>query len=297
MKILVVNSAEPEYMCDSIFHGLRSLFGESVVDFPKIEHMYNDAPPENEMVTYGRGFTMFRTLPNLSIDRTNILEKINSNFFDLIIWGSIRRNQSYLNICSIFKNNKCIAFDGEDREDFDWYVSTNIPYFKRELREISTSYLKPVGLSFPEEKIQNIISSKTQVNATVIPGFLDTYKFYNEKEYYEDYQKSLFAFTWKKAGWDCLRHHEIIFNNCIPIFLDLENCPVNTLTFLPKELLLEAKNLKGLKIISENNKPKIELDDMTFDMEKYSSLLRNIVNESKNKLTTKAMVSYVLNTI
>jgi hypothetical protein len=49
----------------------------------------------------------------------------------------------------------------------------------------------------------------------------------------------------KKAGWDCMRHYEILGNNCIPYFVGLEDCPKNTLANLPKELLLEAKDLAG----------------------------------------------------
>jgi len=297
MKVLFLNGGSPDYLCDSIFHGFKTLFGENIIDYPKIDYMYDNYPPENVRPTYGRGFTLFRTLSDVNVDRNNIVEKINDKFFDLIVWGSIRRNRNYINDFSLFETNKCIAFDGEDDQYCDLTLSSAIPYFKRELKEINNSFLNHISFSFPEEKIKNTISTKTQTTATVIPGILDTYKFHNEKDYYEDYQKSLFAFTWKKAGWDCLRHYEIIFNNCIPIFLDLENCPVHTLTFLPKELLIEAKNLKGIKIISENSKPKIEIDDDLFDMENYTKLLNAIFEESKNKLTTKAMVSYVLNKI
>jgi len=82
----------------------------------------------------------------------------------------------------------------------------------------------------------------------------------------------------KKAGWDCMRHYEILANNCIPYFIDLEDCPNYTLTNLPKELLLEAKELA-------NN----------FEEQKYFSILKELFNYTKNNLTTKQLAQYVLN--
>ena len=47
------------------------------------------------------------------------------------------------------------------------------------------------------------------------------------------YQNSLFSLTYRKTGWDCLRHYEILASGSIPLFLDLEKCPEDTTT-LPK---------------------------------------------------------------
>ena len=43
----------------------------------------------------------------------------------------------------------------------------------------------------------------------------------NESDYYKDYQRSYFAITCKKGGWDCLRHYEILANAVSPTFLIL----------------------------------------------------------------------------
>ena len=56
------------------------------------------------------------------------------------------------------------------------------------------------------------------------------------------YKKSIFALTYKKAGWDSLRHYEILMNGCIPLFLDIKNCPPDTLTSLPKDKLIKILN-------------------------------------------------------
>ena len=75
-----------------------------------------------------------------------------------------------------------------------------------------------------------------------------------------------------------MRHYEILANNCIPYFIDLENCPKYTLTNLPKELLLEAKELA-------NN----------FEEQKYNIILNELFKYTKDNLTTKALAKYVLN--
>jgi hypothetical protein len=84
----------------------------------------------------------------------------------------------------------------------------------------------------------------------------------------------------KKAGWDCMRHYEILGNYCIPYFIGLEDCPKNTLANLPKELLLEGRELA-------NN----------FDSQKYFIILDEIFNYTKENLTTKNIANYILTKI
>ena len=59
---------------------------------------------------------------------------------------------------------------------------------------------------------------------------------------FKPYSNSIFAITNKKLGWDCLRHYEILMNGCIPLFLNIEDCPKLTLTTLPKDRLLNIYN-------------------------------------------------------
>jgi hypothetical protein len=143
----------------------------------------------------------------------------------------------------------------------------------------------PITFSIPEEKIVTasvieLIFQKTKIVSNLIPGDLSTYIYNTEEEYYAEYQKSYFAITIKKAGWDCMRHYEILGNYCMPYFIGLEDCPKNTLANFPKELLLEAKN------IAEN-----------FEEQKYFSILDDVFNYTKNHLTTKNLANYIINHI
>lgn len=138
----------------------------------------------------------------------------------------------------------------------------------------------PIVFSIPKEKIVCSIPIKTKILSSLVPGDINTYIYQNEKDYYKEYQTSYFAITKKKAGWDCMRHYEILANGCIPYFIDIENCPKNTLSLLPKELLIEASKL--YKNFSLEN------------IEIYNNLLLKLLEYTKNYLTTKQIAKYIL---
>ena len=134
----------------------------------------------------------------------------------------------------------------------------------------------PISFSIPECKIVKEIPTKTQLMATNIPGKSETYIFATEAEYYADYQRSIFAITHKKAGWDCVRHYEILANGCIPYFTDLSECPQQTLTLFPKDLVKEAMDAA--------TKP-------GFDPKSH---IQALLEYTRKHLTTEAMARYVL---
>jgi hypothetical protein len=68
--------------------------------------------------------------------------------------------------------------------------------------------------------------SKTRGYAEIVPGALDTYTFKTEAEYYDAYASSWYAHTWAKAGYDAMRHIEIIGNGAIPVFRASDDIPV-----------------------------------------------------------------------
>ena len=92
--------------------------------------------------------------------------------------------------------------------------------------------------------------------APLIPGKMNTYIYEREDDYYNMYRNSLFGLTYKKAGWDCLRHYEILMNGCIPFFLDLRNCPKYSLISFPKKKI-ELLNTRYMELLSFYNPFKI----------------------------------------
>ncbi|WP_026952140.1 hypothetical protein [Algoriphagus mannitolivorans] len=112
-------------------------------------------------------------------------------------------------------------------------------FFPIQTKELAGKRIFSLGYAYPDELFVENIPEKNTIWAEVIPGLTETYRFDQEDEYYRMYQKARFAFTWKKGGWDCLRHYEIIANGCLPVFRGIENCPKGTLEHFPKELLQE----------------------------------------------------------
>jgi hypothetical protein len=105
----------------------------------------------------------------------------------------------------------------------------------------------PIQFGVPEQDVVACVPAKSRAFATIEPGNLSTYIFEadDEPEYKRDYRKSYFALTKRKAGWDCMRHYEILASGSLPFFPGLEASPVGVMTFLPKELLLKARSMPG----------------------------------------------------
>lgn len=144
----------------------------------------------------------------------------------------------------------------------------------------------PIQFSIPEEKIVTTLPKKEKDFASIIPGKISTYCYENEKDYYEDYQRSYFAITRKKAGWDCMRHYEILANGSIPYFIDLEECDPHTLTFFPKELILEAMHLPGVSYL--------QIDHSQFDKKRYEEILEKLLDHTRKHLSCRAIANYLL---
>jgi len=225
-----------DYQNDLLFYGLRELYGDDVVDSTQILSLYKEYEGKINPQHLWGGMTSFWLIGDNNIDRTNIEDKIKDKYYDLIIYGAIKRCKNYYNLVSkVYPANKIILIDGNDEAELDPLYTKHL-YFKRELQNNHPNLL-PITFAIPTDKLAQPNKNKTQEYATCIPGQPETYIFKDEKPYYEDYQKSFYGVTMKKAGWDCMRHYEILANNCVPYFIDLHECPKNTLTNLPKELL------------------------------------------------------------
>ncbi len=268
-----------DYQNDLVFYGLREIYGDDVVDSTQIISLYKEnkgrIPPQH---LWG-GMTAFWLIGDNNIDRSNIEEKIKDRYYDLIIYGAIKRCKDYYDLVSkYYPNNKVILIDGNDESELDPLYKKHL-YFKRELIEKHPNLL-PITFSIPTCKLTTPPIKKIQEYASCIPGQPETYIFKSEQSYYEDYQKSYYGVTMKKAGWDCMRHYEILGNYCMPYFTDLEDCPKDTLANFPKELLLEGRELA-------NN----------FNKQKYHIILDELFNYTKNNLTTKNIAQYIMNSV
>lgn len=273
-----------DYLNDLTFYGFYELWKdnviEEIVDSTPIVHQYKSNQTQvNKQYIWG-GMTSNWLINEDDINRTDLISKIENKYYDLVIYGASRRCLDYYSIVSkVYDHKKIVMLDGNDDGDINYLYTKHI-YFKRELYK-STDNVIPISFSYPTSKLTtNINKNKTQEYGSVIPGDKSTYLFTDETSYYNDYNKSYYGVTTKKAGWDCLRHYEILGNYCIPYFIDLEQCPETILSNFPKKLLLEGRELS-------NN----------FNEETYYNILDELFDYTKKHLTTKNIAQYILNKI
>ncbi|MFM1755248.1 MAG: hypothetical protein RL621_132 [Bacteroidota bacterium] len=251
MKILYIGTdvetpAHPlvDYQNDCLLIGLKELYGDDVVDVNRRKHLYADYPAELVPNNYGKGFTVTRCIEEDNADRTDIENKIKSKYFDYVVYGSVWRNTDYLKlVLDNYDRNKIAFVDGDDQTKFNHVVKHGTLYFKRELMYENNMEFEQyfgnviaIGFAFPTKKLK-FGEKKTQFMSQSIPGNPRTYVFDNEQDYYADYQKSQFGITKAKAGWDCLRHYEIMGNGCMPLFENIHECPRHIMMHVPKALL------------------------------------------------------------
>jgi hypothetical protein len=283
MKILYVSKGDHvDYQDDCLFIGLKELFGDDVVDVNKRSHIYTSYDEEAAKKLYGMGMTATRVLPDTEIDRTDIGSKIKHRYFDLVVYGSIWRSSGDIDkVLEYYPKNKVVAVDGEDEQHIHQVHRLGIPYFKRELIRNDPT-LFPIAFAAPTNKGLGVFDdTKIKDFSFITPLDKRTYIYNTERDYYNDYAESRFGVTLKKAGWDCLRHYEIMSNGCIPYFIDIESCPKLTMFNFPKDLcksvIADLKSFKPVDVYS-----------------KYADKFQLHFN---NNNTTKALATYFVNTL
>jgi hypothetical protein len=252
MKILYTRRLDDyvnnqDYLCDSVFYGLSQLPNVEITDAPRLWYMYKNEftpnGPHNLSSLYGRGFTVWGLMDESNVDRSNIEQNIQNHYYDLVILSRVDHVSPYIDlILENYKPNEIVTLDGLDETEIFNFFTNASTYFKRELLDSGGAKVLPISFGIPDEKCRLTPQIKTQTfsrSVPVIPG--QGYIFDNQDEYHDDYAKSLFGITHKKAGWDCMRHYEILANRCIPYFTDINDLPDNICKTLPKELLKYAK--------------------------------------------------------
>jgi hypothetical protein len=300
-------------MSDSILHGLRNLLGENVIDAVKIHHMYDDYSAETRNM-HGRGFTLAKTLRDENIDRSDIVNKIKSKYFNYVIYGASYRHDSlqYINeVVEHYPSNRIVFINGND----SWQgnvqptlLNVSGVHFLRE-RFVNDNSL-PIAFSIPKNVIVEKLSKKEYYLMPLVPGVENTYIYSDQNDYYSMYQKSLFGLTWKKAGWDCLRHYEILSQGCMPLFLDIHHLPTTMMFTYPRQqvetLLDVAVKINGYqKNMDFTYDDRITLSNVDFstiefinpDEYGYYDIANELLDYTRKYLTTEYQAEYVLNTI
>ena len=232
---------------DSVLHGLREIYDNNVIDYPGAWYMYKEEVEKRNFdikSLWGSGFTYYDLLSNYDqIDRTDIKNKVINNYFDIIIFGSVRRSTRLFEEATNSKS-KIIFIDGEDYVHINDRILNKGIYFKRELITNKYKSVYPINCCIPKKKIIHKINVNTKhILAPLIPHRYSTYIYLNEKDYYKMWQDSIFGLTYVHGGWwEAVRYYEMLMNGCIPLIMNIDKCPEKTLTKLPKKLLFDIFN-------------------------------------------------------
>jgi hypothetical protein len=197
-RVLYLATDSDDYQGDSLFHGLRLVLGDRVVDVPRRDPLYLDYPEEWRGGRYGRGFTLYSgSLPEIPIDRTSSRERLANRDFDLVVIGDIWRCfGQFAELLPFLDRTPCAVVDGVDSQapypyEPRWWLRPaywttprahrRARYFKRELTPLTMwfrSYLLvpppvarrigpprsmyPISFGIPEEKIVAEVPAKTK---------------------------------------------------------------------------------------------------------------------------------------
>lgn len=193
MKVLFLHSNQPDYLAETLLHGLRTLLGRDCVDAPRYDSTYAPLSDSLRAKLRGHGFSVYGLLPD---DPSLVAERFywqrEPEKFDLYIIANIWwQYEQFIGLTRMVPLEKIVVLDGIDapecfpyawrlhRSPWAWLAPVRqVRYFKRELCDNGLSHglgrlvptplrkgwrapknVLPIAFSFPAEKI-------TQVQAT-----------------------------------------------------------------------------------------------------------------------------------
>lgn len=292
LKVLFINSfAQPDYLSNMLYIGLAERNDIELYTYAAPFHLINGIGWDDKFIVNSKwegvvkvpGFTVCgKVKRGPIIDYPEEIKiKILNKFYDKIIFSSVWKDRTFYDeVIKAYNKKDVIFIDGDDHELVLEFTVNRGQYFKRE-HYTDRSDIKPIAMAVPDQVLLNYIPiNKSQLFGCVYPGKTETYIFKKEDTYFYDYFKSYYGVTFKKGGWDCLRHYEILANRCIPYFIDLDKCPKNTLFNWPKKLILKTNEYAKSCIIPLE----------------YELLLEELYSYVKQNMTTSVLARYVIET-
>jgi hypothetical protein len=202
-RVLFLSPRREDYLADGVFHGLRQLLGDGVVDYPKHELMYSASADTAGRRIRGGGFTLYGLLDDIPIDRSRTIEELRWGEFDLVLFANIKESFGlFVELIAELPSAQMAVLDGDDHPSMypyrrawwtrrEWWflprAHNRVPYFKRELTPLTYRYrtfkllpgelarrlpilrgVRPTSFSIPEEKIFDDETERTQLFASDI---------------------------------------------------------------------------------------------------------------------------------
>lgn len=290
MRILMTrNITGMDYQLDCLLHGLRTIDGIETTDYPRLWYMYSSEfgpGKKNLSDVYGRGFTMYGHMPDVDVcrDEDEVSYRIRNGYYDLVIMHAHDPGHLAPLVIAHVPPGRIAWIDGVDEQGIVGNAISMGRYFKREL-SAPTAGVLPIGFGFPAEKMSAPMP-KTRAVAHCDPRDRSTYIYQTEADYYRGYAESLFGITMCKAGWDCMRHYEIMAAGCLPWFVDIDLCPETTCTFLPRpELSLVNRLAERIGPASFMQNP--------LDLA-WQEINEQVQSHFRARCTTRALADYFL---
>lgn len=268
IKVCVIPCG-PCYMNSTLMHGLLHFQkqGKLEVDFLfDIPWMYDGVEINEEELPkckpHKTHFTLYYDLDKKDYKKPDselIYKKLYDKYYDCVFTGEINQDNDVMHphvnynklveIHNIYKE-KFVIVDGSDGVTIDQYIpilEKDFPsafVFKRDLIHMQNwRRLAPTSYGYPDMYVNDNKLKKEKTVSSILPAFYDTYVLGDREEYFREYKVSNFAFTWRKCGFDCARHTQIIFNRCIPFMPDLiqdSGMPLMPLHHYPLNLIKKA---------------------------------------------------------
>ena len=171
--------------------------------------------------------------------------------------------------------------------------------------------MHPISFSIPRGHVLDVPPPKGKPLAAVVPGTMETYEFRPqpghtpaqlaalERDYFVDMQRSMFGLTWKKAGWDCLRHLELLASGCLPLFTDISAAPRGALALYPKKVLALLLQFPGVAKLEgvpgfPGARRDVVVDAGRVDTRLYSRAAAALLDYSRDRLASDAVAAQLL---
>ncbi|HXF38648.1 MAG TPA: glycosyltransferase family 1 protein [Blastocatellia bacterium] len=140
MKVLFLHENRPDYLAESLFHGLRTILGQDCVDVPRFDSMYAPLTPRIKSKVRGQGFTLYGLLddiPQLAEERFFWRKDLAS--YDLIVIAHIWEQWATVwDLSRVVRTEQMVLLDGYDTTAF-------FPYWPTGLRRNPWSYFAPIS--------------------------------------------------------------------------------------------------------------------------------------------------------
>ena len=128
---------------------------------------------------------------------------------------------------------------------------------------------------------------------------------------------SLFGISYVHGGWwEAVRYYEMLMNGCVPLILNIKNCPNLTLTKLPKSELIEVfdryswilNQYNPLRIYKKKflsfekfifyfkyiSKKKYNSQSFLTEFPEINEIRERLLEHTKKNLTTEHIAKYVI---